>query len=47
LLAFPGASIYEFGDDGVQQRSWDELDVVQQVRAFLGSPDRYFRHLFD
>ena len=47
LLALPGASIYEFGDHGVQRRNWDELDVVQQVRAFLESPDQYFRHLFD
>lgn len=46
LLALPGASIYEFGDDGVERRGWDELDVVQQVRSFLESPDRYFRHLF-
>jgi predicted ATPase len=47
LLAFPDAAIYEFGDDGVQRRTWEELDVVLQVRAFLESPDRYFRHLFD
>jgi len=47
LLALPGASIYEFGDDGIQRRRWDELDAVQQVRAFLESPDRYFRYLLD
>lgn len=47
LLALPGAAIYEFGDQGVQRRTWDELDVVQQVRGFLESPNQYFRHLFD
>jgi predicted ATPase len=47
LLALPGASIYEFGDDGVHRRPWDELDAVQQVRGFLESPDRYFRYLFE
>jgi predicted ATPase len=47
LLALPGAVIYEFADDGVQRRRWDELDVVQQYGSFLDAPDRYFRHLFD
>ena len=47
LLAFPGASIYEFVEDGVERRRWADLDVVQQVRAFLDAPDRYFRHLLD
>ena len=46
-LAFPRAAIYEFGDGGIHRRNWDELDVVQQVRAFLESPDQYFRYLFD
>ena len=47
LLALPGASIYEFVEDGVERRRWEDLDVVQQVRAFLEAPDRYFRHLLD
>jgi predicted ATPase len=47
LLAFPGASIYEFRDDGVERCNWEDLDVVQQVRAFLQSPDQFFRYLFD
>jgi predicted ATPase len=47
LLALPGAAIYEFVEDGVERRRWEDLDVVQQVRSFLESPDRYFRHLLD
>lgn len=47
LLAFPGATIHEFGEDGVHRREWAELDLVQDVRGFLEAPDRYFRHLLD
>jgi predicted ATPase len=47
LLALPGATICEFGDAGVQPRNWQDLDLVQQERAFLESPDQYFRYLFD
>ena len=47
LLALPGATIYEFGDAGVQLRAWHDLDLVEQERAFLESPDQYFRYLFD
>jgi predicted ATPase len=47
LLALPGATIYEFGDAGVERRGWEELDLVQQERAFLEAPDQYFRYLFE
>jgi predicted ATPase len=45
LLALPGATIYEFSDDGIRRAAWEELDVVQQTRSFLDAPERYFRHL--
>jgi predicted ATPase len=47
LLALPGATIYEFGAAGVQRRTWEELELVQDVQAFMSAPDRFFRHLFD
>ena len=47
LMAYPGARIYEFDDDGANQVSFDEVSVVGLWRTFLESPDRYFRHLFD
>lgn len=47
LLAFPGATIYEFGEDGVRRRDWADLDLVQDVRAFLEAPGQYFRHLLE
>ena len=47
LLAMPGATIYELGSDGVRRRTWEELELVRDVRGFLESPERYLRHLFD
>ncbi|MUM18024.1 AAA family ATPase [Mycobacterium sp. CBMA271] len=46
LAAFPGATILEFGDDGVQPRDWDELDMVGHWQRFLADPQAYLRHLF-
>ncbi|MEZ5377649.1 MAG: AAA family ATPase [Acidimicrobiales bacterium] len=45
LMAFPHATIYEFGNDGAQQCSYDEIESVQLWRNFLDEPDRFFRHL--
>ena len=47
LLALPGAAIYEFVPGGVHQSRWDDLDLVNDVRAFLTAPDRFFRHLLE
>jgi predicted ATPase len=47
LMAYPGARIYEFDDDGAHAVLFDEVSLVGLWRTFLESPDRYFRHLFD
>lgn len=47
LMAYPGARIYEFDDHGAHPVLFDEVSLVGLWRAFLESPDRYFRHLFD
>ena len=46
LAAMPGATILEFGDAGIEQKDWRDLELVQHWRAFLNGPDRYLRHLF-
>ncbi len=46
LMAFPGASIYEFDDDGAHRVEWGEVESVQLWRSFLEAPERFFRHLF-
>jgi predicted ATPase len=47
LLAFPGARIYAFGDDGLTEATYDDAEPVTLTRSFLDAPDRFLRHLFD
>lgn len=47
LAAFPGATILEFGDDGICEREWESLEMVVHTRRFLYDPPAYLRHLFD
>ena len=46
LAALPGATILEFGEDGIEQKDWDDLELVQHWRSFLTRPQTYLRHLF-
>jgi predicted ATPase len=48
LASLPGATLLEFGDDGMRKvDSYDEVALVKDWRLFLGGPDRYLRHLID
>lgn len=45
LAALPGARILEVGDWGIRDAAWEELELVNHWRSFLGDPSRYLRHL--
>ena len=45
VASLPGATILEFDDEGVHERAWDDLDVVEHHRRFLEAPGRYLRHV--
>ncbi|WP_028067019.1 AAA family ATPase [Solirubrobacter soli] len=47
LLAYPGALIYELGEDGPAPTAYEDTDHFQLTRAFLDAPDRFLRRLFD
>ena len=47
LAALPGAKILEVGEWGIRPAEWDDLEIVNHWRSFLGSPERYLRHLLD
>ncbi|WP_019928624.1 hypothetical protein [Nocardia sp. BMG111209] len=48
LLALPGATIYQIGDDGsIEQVGYDDALPVRMTRDFLAAPDRYLRYLLD
>jgi predicted ATPase len=46
LLAYPDATIYALGDDGVEVVAYEDTDHYRLTREFLEAPDRYLRHLF-
>jgi predicted ATPase len=43
LLALPGATIYELGEDGVERVAYEDLEAVQFMKGFLNAPERYLR----
>lgn len=47
VAAVPGARILELGDWGMRQASWEQLELVESWRQFLGRPDSFLRYLLD
>ncbi len=47
LLAFPGARILTFDEDGVRPVEFEALEHVTITRNFLADPARFFRHFDD
>lgn len=45
IAAIPGATIYEVGEWGLRQQSWEDLDLVVAWRDFLREPQRFLRHV--
>nr|WP_255358504.1 MULTISPECIES: AAA family ATPase [unclassified Pseudonocardia] len=46
LLALPGATILEIGDDGaIRKVGYDDAAPVVLTRGFLADPDAFLRHL--
>jgi len=47
LASLPDATIYEIGDWGMRETSYDDLDLVRNWRHYLADPSAYQRYLFD
>ncbi len=45
IAALPGATILEVGDWGIRRTSWEDLELVQNWRAYLRHPEQYLRHI--
>ncbi|WP_410784782.1 AAA family ATPase [Kribbella sp. C-35] len=45
IAALPGATILEVGEWGIRRTTWDELELVQNWKAYLQAPERYLRHI--
>jgi predicted ATPase len=46
LLAYPGATIFQFSDAGIRQIAYQDSEHYRVTKDFLNSPERVFRHLF-
>lgn len=42
VAALPGAQILEMTEQGIAERTWDELESVALWKRFLGRPDTFF-----
>ena len=47
LLAYPGATIYEFSGEGIRKIAYEETSSYRVMRDFLASPERFLRHLLE
>ncbi|GAA0619504.1 AAA family ATPase [Kribbella sandramycini] len=45
IAALPGATILEVGEWGIRRTAWAELQLVQNWKAYLETPERYLRHV--
>ena len=45
LAALPGTAILEVGECGLRPATWEDLEIVNHWRSFLGQLQRYLRHL--
>lgn len=46
LLAYPGALIYQFGEDGISPTAYKDCEPYRLTKEFLAQPERYLAHLF-
>lgn len=46
LLAYPGATLYQFEEHGIREVAYRETDHYLVTREFLNDPERIFRYLF-
>ncbi len=44
-MAYPDATIFQFGEDGIQQVAYEDTEHYQITRAFLNNPERMLREL--
>ena len=47
LLALPGATLLEVGEDGIVATQYADVAMVAHWKAYLADPMRYLRHVLD
>ena len=47
LICYPGATIYQFDEDGVRETSYQDTEHFSLTKSFLDNPALYLRHLME
>src|ERR1700743_1282280 len=47
LICYPGATIYQFDENGMRETSYEETEHFSLSKSFLNNPELYLRHLID
>jgi predicted ATPase len=47
LLGYPGATIYVLSDEGIAETPYEETEVFELTRSFLGDRGQFLHHLFE
>ena len=47
LIAYPGATVFELSEDGIERVPYDETELFRTVRDFAAAPERVLRYLFE
>jgi len=47
LICYPGATIYQFDENGVQETNYEDTEHFYLTKSFLDNPALYLRHLMD
>lgn len=47
LICYPGATIYQFDDDGVRETGYEDTEHFYLTKSFLDNPKLYLRHLME
>lgn len=45
LICYPGASIYQFDEDGIAETTYEDTEHFTLTKSFLDNPRLYLRHL--
>lgn len=46
LLAYPGATLYQFEENGINKVAYQDTEHYRVTKDFLNNPERTFRYLF-
>ena len=47
LICYPGATIYQFDENGVRETGYEETEHFSLTKSFLNNPAVYLRHLMN